>query len=264
MSKLVFLHRDRPVTDSLTMAQEFGKTHDNVMRDIRHQIEKLVEAGETEFSLINFEESQYTNERGRSYKKYIVTEEAFALVTMSYVTVEAMRFKVKFITEFNDMKFQLMNSRFKLPQTFSEALRALAESEEEKQAIAAENKMLASKTEEQQRKLKEQEAPVAIYHLAISAQNTMSMQEVSKSLGTGRTRLYQILRAEGIIMKDSTLPYQRYLDAGYFKVTERPRASGDTIVNDPATRVTAKGFDFIARLMKKRKERESLRLEKNA
>lgn len=65
-------------------------------------------------------------------------------------------------------------------------------------------------------------------------------------------------------MKGSTMPYQRFLDAGYFKVTERPRASGDTIVNDPATRVTAKGFDFIARLMKKRNERISEGLEQEA
>lgn len=121
-----------------------------------------------------------------------------------------------------------------------------------------------AKIAEQQRKLKEQETPVAIYQLAISAHNTMSMQEVAKSLGTGRTRLYQILRLEGIIMKDSTLPYQRFLDAGLFKVAERPRASGDSIINDPATRVTAKGFDYIARLLKKRSERESERLGREA
>ena len=104
---------------------------------------------------------------------------------------------------------------------------------------------------EQERTIKEQETPVAIYNLAIAANNSMSMQEVAKSLNTGRTRLYRILREEGIIMKDSTLPYQRYIEAGYFKVVERPRASGDSIVNDPATRVMAKGFDFIARLLQK-------------
>lgn len=112
---------------------------------------------------------------------------------------------------------------------------------------------LEHQTAEQQRKLKEQETPVAIYNLAISAHNTMSMQEVAKSLNTGRTRLYRILREEEVIMKGSTMPYQRFLDAGYFKVTERPRASGDTIINDPATRVTAKGFDYVARIMQKRR-----------
>lgn len=264
MNQLVFIHRNRPVTDSLTMAAEFGKSHDNIMRDIRNQIDKLNDAGENAFSVLNFEESDYINDRGRAYKKYILTEEGFALVTMSYVTVEAMKFKVKFISEFKEMKIQLLNSTFKLPQSYPEALRALAESEEQKQKIITENEVLTIRTAEQEQKLKEQETPVAIYHLAISAHNTMSMQEVAKSLNTGRTRLYQILRSEGIIMKGSTMPYQRFLDAGYFKVTERPRASGDTIVNDPATRVTAKGFDYIARLMKKRNERISEGLEQEA
>lgn len=144
--------------------------------------------------------------------------------------------------------------QFQLPQSMPEALRLLAAEMEDKQRIAIENDRLALQTAEQQAQLRSQEAPVAIYNLAISAHNTMSMQEVSKSLGTGRTRLYEILREEGIVMKGSTMPYQRYLDSGHFKVTERPRASGDTIINDPATRVTAKGFDFIARMMQKRAE----------
>ncbi|MEK4185619.1 BRO family protein [Paenibacillus sp. FSL L8-0494] len=150
---------------------------------------------------------------------------------------------------------------YMIPQTMPETLRLLAAEIEKNQAIEAENKQLAIEAAEKDKKLKDQATPVAIYNLAISAHNTMSMQEVAKSLGTGRTKLYQILREEGIIMKNSTLPYQRFIDAGYFKVTERPRASGDVIVNDPATRVTAKGFDYIARLLKRRSETEQLKKE---
>ncbi|HBS47462.1 MAG TPA: phage repressor protein/antirepressor Ant [Paenibacillus sp.] len=150
---------------------------------------------------------------------------------------------------------------YMIPQTMPETLRLLAAEIEKNQAIEAENKQLAIEAAEKDKKLKDQATPVAIYNLAISAHNTMSMQEVAKSLGTGRTKLYQILREERIIMKDSTLPYQRFIDAGYFKVTERPRASGDIIVNDPATRVTAKGFDYIARLLKRRLETGQLKKE---
>jgi phage antirepressor YoqD-like protein len=131
-----------------------------------------------------------------------------------------------------------------------EALRLLAAQIEETETVKAEKEQLALENSEQKQKLQEQETPVAIYNLAISAHNTMSMQEVAKALNTGRTRLFNFLRDEGVIMKNSTLPYQRFIEQGYFKVTERPRASGDTIVNDPATRVTAKGFDYIARLIK--------------
>lgn len=140
--------------------------------------------------------------------------------------------------------------------TFAEALEGYAAQLRISEALDAQNKQLALESAEQQRKLKEQEASVAIYNLAISAKNAMSMQEVAKALGTGRNRLYDILREEGIIMKGSTMPFQRYLDSGHFKVTERPRTSGDTIVNDPATRVYAKGFDYIARLLQKRAQQE--------
>ncbi|MNH94446.1 hypothetical protein D3C73_470670 [compost metagenome] len=121
-----------------------------------------------------------------------------------------------------------------------------------------------AKIAEQQQKLKEQETPIAIYNLAISAKNTMSMNEVAKALGTGRTRLFRILREENVIMKDKAIPYQRFIDAGYFTVCERPRPSGDEVVNDSVTRVYAKGFDYIARILKKRAERKSDGLGMNA
>ncbi|WP_309568046.1 Rha family transcriptional regulator, partial [Bacillus thuringiensis] len=57
---LVFENNGRVVTDSLMIAEMFEKTHDNVLKDIRKQIEY---AG-PEFSLVNFHESNYENERG--------------------------------------------------------------------------------------------------------------------------------------------------------------------------------------------------------
>lgn len=61
MEELVFINNDRVVTDSLTVAEIFGKRHDHVMRDIRTQIDKLNEAGEVDFIVPNFGECDYTN-----------------------------------------------------------------------------------------------------------------------------------------------------------------------------------------------------------
>ncbi|MGE6261309.1 Rha family transcriptional regulator [Heyndrickxia sporothermodurans] len=61
-----------------------------VLRDIENQIERLNQSGETVFSLHNIEESIYSNERGRQYRKINLTEDAFTLVVMSYTTPEAM------------------------------------------------------------------------------------------------------------------------------------------------------------------------------
>lgn len=247
--KLVFIENNRPVTDSLTVAEVFGKEHKHVMRDIR-ELECSDEFHKSNFGLIDYQDAG-----NRTYQKYIITQDGFAFLVMGYTGKEAARFKEMYINEFNRMRDELTKPQFALPQTMPEALRMLAAEIEEKAAITAEKERLALESAEQKRKLQEQEAPVAIYNLAISAKNTMTMQEVAKALGTGRTRLYNFLREESICMKGSTTPYQRYIDAGYFKVVERPRASGDTIINDPATRVTAKGFDYIARLLQKRAER---------
>ncbi|MEW4234441.1 ORF6C domain-containing protein [Bacillus thuringiensis] len=98
--ELVFEDNGEVVTDSLMVAEMFGKEHDKVLRDIRTQMDY---AGK-EFSLANFGESTYTNERGRMYPKYNLTEEAFTLVVFGYNTKEAVQTKIRFIQEFKRMK----------------------------------------------------------------------------------------------------------------------------------------------------------------
>ncbi|SCM08015.1 A0A073JSL0 (Uncharacterized protein) [Bacillus cytotoxicus] len=108
VSDFVFIEGNRIVTDSLTVAQMFGKRHDHVMRDIEIQIEKLIEAGEQKWGITNFGETQYQHPQNKQwYDKYNLTEDAFAIVAMSYVTPEAMKMKVKFIKEFKRMKEHL-------------------------------------------------------------------------------------------------------------------------------------------------------------
>ncbi|MCM3110642.1 Rha family transcriptional regulator [Lederbergia lenta] len=102
MNQLVFIQNNRPVTDSLTVAEMFDKDHKNVLRDINTQIEY---AG-PEFSQLNFEPSEYVV-RGKRYPKFNLTEEAFALVVFSYNTKEAVRTKIAFIQEFKKLRQQL-------------------------------------------------------------------------------------------------------------------------------------------------------------
>ncbi|MEC3079084.1 Rha family transcriptional regulator, partial [Bacillus tropicus] len=106
---LVFENNGKVVTDSLKIAEVFNKRHDNVMADIRAQMEY---AG-YEFSLLNFKERTYEN-RGRRYPKIDLTEEAFTLVVMSYNTKEAVQMKIKFIKEFKRMKQHIQNQQ-KIP-----------------------------------------------------------------------------------------------------------------------------------------------------
>lgn len=87
----------QPFCDSLQIAETFGKTHDNVLRDIKN-----LECSE-HFSLLNFEERNYKN-RGKKYPKYFLTKDGFTFLVMGYRGKKAARFKEAYINRFNQME----------------------------------------------------------------------------------------------------------------------------------------------------------------
>ncbi|MCU5404651.1 phage regulatory protein [Bacillus thuringiensis] len=111
-NELVFASNGEVVTDSLTIAEMFGKEHKNIKRDILETISKLaslqhnaeVDELGINFNTLKFEPIEYRDNRNRIQEKYILNFDAFMLVTMSYTTQKAMLLKVKYINEFNRMK----------------------------------------------------------------------------------------------------------------------------------------------------------------
>lgn len=94
----------------------------------------------------------------------------------------------------------------------------------------------------------EEQAPKVEFHDAVTdAINCQTVQEVAKVLGTGAKRLFQFLRDEGLLMAGN-LPYQRYLDAGYFRVVEKQyrdrRGESNTYTQ---TLIAGKGLAYIQR-----------------
>lgn len=106
-NQLVFVKENEVVTDSLTIAEMFGKEHKNVTVDIEKQMDY---AGE-EFSALNFQRTSYKDKFNRTQKKYDLTEEAFTLVVFGYNTKEAVQTKIKFIQEFKRMKEYIQKQR---------------------------------------------------------------------------------------------------------------------------------------------------------
>ena len=116
---------------------------------------------------------------------------------------------------------------YNLPKTLPDALRLAAD-------LAEENETLKPKA--------------AMHDLFLSATNAQPMGDVAKALGVGRNNLYKILRSNNLLMSNN-LPYQRYIDCGYFEVIERPVVMGDQTVNKGQTFVTPKGIDYIGRML---------------
>ena len=85
----------------------------------------------------------------------------------------------------------------------------------------------------------EADAPLVQYAEAVQHSNTsIEFNEFAKMMGTGRTRLFRAMRECGVIMKNSTLPYQKWCDAGYFEVSQEITGDGKLI---PFALVTGKG-----------------------
>jgi anti-repressor protein len=230
MKKLVFIENNRPVTDSLVVAETFGKRHDNVLRDI-----KELECSE-EFSLLNFEETPYTAKNGQNYVKYLITQDGFSFLVMGYTGKEAARFKEMYIGEFNRMRDELSKPQFSLPQNYVEALKALVSTEEEKQKLTLQI---------------ESDRPLVLFAESLKVSNdSILINELAKLLkqngiDIGGTRLYRLLREEGYLMKNGeqyNMPTQRSMDLKIMEVKTGTRGGSDGAVHiTRTTKITGKG-----------------------
>lgn len=103
MQELVYLENGEPVTDSLVVAEVFGKEHKRVMQDIRE-----LDCSK-EFREHNFVLSSYKSAQNKGIPKYILTKDGFTILAMGYTGKQAMQFKERYIQEFNRMSELLQN-----------------------------------------------------------------------------------------------------------------------------------------------------------
>lgn len=98
----VFLENGRAFTTSLNISSVFGKRHDNVLRDI----ERL--DCSKEFWLLNFEERNYADQRGKIQRMVEMTRDGFTFLVMGYTGKEAAQFKEAYIRRFNQLEEQII------------------------------------------------------------------------------------------------------------------------------------------------------------
>ena len=99
-------------------------------------------------------------------------------------------------------------------------------------------------------KVAELQPKADFYDAAASSESLFSMADVAKVLdmGIGRNKLFKFLREKKILQGDN-LPYQRFVDAGYFKVVEGKFMAGDNVVISKTTYVKQKGIDYIRKCL---------------
>lgn len=125
-----------PVTTSRAVAEQFGKRHDHVLRDIEELLDQLknpptapksggcenpgngsnfgaVDSPGTvavaqlqafQFAELNFHPVTYRDSTGRERPMYLLTRDAFTLLAMGFTGARAVQFKVAYINAFNRME----------------------------------------------------------------------------------------------------------------------------------------------------------------
>ena len=116
---LVWDKDGQAVTSSRNVAAVFGKEHKNVIRDIRAIIDGNPDK---EFSRLNFEPSDFTSARGKTYQEYLLTRDGAILLIMGYTGPKAMALKTAYIKRFSEMEKALAKQHE--PQATASAMRA--------------------------------------------------------------------------------------------------------------------------------------------
>ena len=209
-----------PMTMTMTsreIADLTGKRHDNVMADIRKMLSELG-LSSPDFS------GEYKDSTGRTLPCFNLPKRE----TMILVSGYSIPMRARIID-----RWQELEGTAPKPVELSrmDILKLAMESEEAR--IKAEAQLAIA-------------APKAQFHDAVSeAINCQSVQEIAKVLGTGPNRLFKTLRDEGLLMRDN-MPYQQYLDAGYFRVVEKQYNDGrGESYTYTRTLVTGKGLAYI-------------------
>ena len=169
---------------------------------------------------------------GQSREMYIINESGLYSLTLSSKLESAKKFK-RWITHEVIPEIRRTGG-YQAPTTFAEALRALADKVEQNEKLAAENAKLLPKAE--------------FFDAVTDSKTAISIGEVAKVLdmGIGQNKLFAFLR-EKKILDYHNIPYQEYIDRGYFRTVEQKYDVRGEVRINIKTLVFQKGIDFIRR-----------------
>lgn len=211
---------------SREIAELVKSRHDNVKRTIERLAESAV------IGVPPMEE--YLDSLGRKATEYLLDKRSSLIV----VAQLSPQFTAVVVDRWQELESR---SDLQLPDFCNPVMAARAWAEQYEQRLQSEmaRKQLAAVNAEL--------APKAELHDVVTqATNCQTIEAAAKVLGWGRNRLFDFLRKERILIAGSTLPYQRFVDSGHFRVieiafTKRNGESGTST----KTLVTGKGLVLI-------------------
>jgi anti-repressor protein len=208
---------ENQMMSSKRIAEKTGKTHSNVLRDIRNMIDEL------HFQNSNLNPSEYQELMAmNSMTAEILLNERLSLCLASGYSV-ALRMMI--IDDWAELKKPKELSR-------KEILLIALEAEERAEIAEAKVKVLEPKAE--------------FYDTVANTDTTFDFGQAAKmmQLGIGRNTLLMKLRNRKIL-DSRNVPYQKYITAGYFEIKQKDVHIGDNVKVHIQARFTEKGIKWV-------------------
>lgn len=227
----------RLLVSSREVAENFGKRHDNVRRDIENLISNSSKL-RNEF----FIESRYRNLKGQMYPEYLLNRDGFTLLAMGFTGEKALEWKLKYIDAFNRMEQALKEQ---VPEISSKLMY-----------------QIAGELEEKERQIALMEPKARFADAITTSKQSVLVGELAKVIakngveGIGQNRLFKWLRANGFLHKKGeqyNLPTQRSIDLGIIEVKVTTINNPDGSVRVTKTpKITGKGqIYFVNKFIKR-------------
>lgn len=235
--ELTYLKNNGKMT-SLELAELTGKRHDNLIASIQKMENSWVKIGRLKFKV-----TTYTDKSNRQSIMYDLSKTETLYIATKF-NDEA---RAKLILRWEELE----TNNLKLPQTYSEALRLLADTKEQ------EEKTLL-KLNQAENIIEENKSKVTFAESVVGSSNSILIRQFAKDLcddtfKIGQNRLYQWFRENKYLMNDNS-PYQNYVDMGLFEVITRSIGSGEETFTTKTTKITGKGMVYFTKKIKTEKQ----------
>ncbi|MEZ6994397.1 MULTISPECIES: phage antirepressor KilAC domain-containing protein [unclassified Aeromonas] len=209
-----------PMMSSVEIAELTGKEHKNVLADIRKM---LVEIQSAEKS------ADYLDSMGRAQPCLMLDKDESLCLVAGYSAVLRMRI----IRRWQELEAQ---QGPKVPRTYAEAL--------------LEAGRLAMELDQAQATIAIQAPKAEFADLVAGADKGTLIGNYAKTVGLGPKQIFAVLRELRILMGGGNrhnLPFQEYLDRGYFTVAEKPyEVHGETRLGFQPL-ITGKGQQWLTK-----------------
>lgn len=226
------------VVSSRVIAQELGKAHKNVIRDL----EKILLGSNVSSVIIH---SEYKDSTGRKLKEYLLTKDGFTLYMFNIQGHND--FKMAYIDKFNEMERQIAQpvASYMIEDPVKRAEKWIEE-QKEKQHLQLENNM-------KKQKIAEYEPKASYLDTILNNKSLVTVGQIAKDYGMSAQALNKLLHELKVQYKQSGqwLLYSNLHDKGYThsSTTEIEHKDGSTSVR-MNTKWTQKGRLFIYDLLK--------------